>query len=54
MDGIAQFLMMGGYAQYVWPAYALAVLILGGFAVQSLRDYRRTQRLLEEQEGRRR
>jgi len=53
MDGIAQFLMMGGYAQYVWPAYALAVLVLGGFAVQSLRDYRHVQRALAEQEGRR-
>ena len=53
MDGITQFLLMGGYAPYVWPAYALAVLVLGGFAVQSLRDYRRTERALTEQEGRR-
>ena len=53
MDGITQFLMMGGYARFVWPAYALAVLVLGGFAVQSLCDYRRVQRALAEQEGRR-
>jgi heme exporter protein D len=27
-----EFFEMGGYALYVWPAWILAVLILGGLA----------------------
>ena len=26
---IAEWLQMGGYAQYVWPSYVLGLLILG-------------------------
>jgi heme exporter protein D len=31
---------MGGYAVYVWPAYALATAVLGGLALHSWRAYR--------------
>jgi heme exporter protein D len=31
----AEFLTMGGYAGFVWPAYAIAVLVLGGLGVAS-------------------
>ncbi len=34
---ISQFLAMGGYALYVWPAYVLAGIVLGGLVLQSLR-----------------
>jgi heme exporter protein D len=34
------FLAMGGYAQFVWPAYGVALAVLGGFAVHSWRRYR--------------
>ena len=28
---------MGGYAAYVWPAYAIALLVIGGLIVHSVR-----------------
>jgi heme exporter protein D len=31
-----EFFEMGGYALYVWPAWALAVAVLGGLALASL------------------
>jgi heme exporter protein D len=58
MQGVMQYLAMGGYAAFVWPAYAVATVVLGGLAVQSLRAYRRNMRQLEmlqqERPGRRR
>jgi heme exporter protein D len=47
MQSLTQYLAMGGYAAFVWPAYALALIVLGGLAVQSLRAYRRNLRELE-------
>ena len=37
MDRIASFLEMGGYAPYVWPAYAIAFVVMVGFLLTSLR-----------------
>ena len=48
------WLAMGGYAAYVWPAYALALVLLGGAALLSIRDYRRAKRQLDGQMGRQR
>ena len=28
---------MGGYAGYIWPAYAIAFLVIGGLIVHSVR-----------------
>jgi len=39
------FFAMGGYAQFVWPAYGIAVLVLAGMALQSYRAWRRQQSL---------
>ena len=47
MQGVDAFLAMGGYAAFVWPAYGLAAIVLGGFTLQSLSAYRRRQRELE-------
>jgi heme exporter protein D len=47
MQGVMQYLAMGGYAAFVWPAYAVAAIVLGGLAVQSLRAYRRNMRQLD-------
>lgn len=47
MAAVAEFLRMGGYAVFVWPAYAVAVLALGGLALASLRRYRDNRRTLE-------
>jgi heme exporter protein D len=29
---MSEFFAMGGYAAYVWPAYAATALVLGGLA----------------------
>ena len=47
MTGLDAFVAMGGYAAYVWPAYAAAVAMLGGLLAWSLAGYRRAQRELE-------
>lgn len=50
-DSLTAFLTMGGYAQYVWPAWGLAVLMIVGFLLwarverrQLLRQLKRRQR----------
>jgi heme exporter protein D len=40
MSDISAFLAMGGYADFVWPAYGVALAVLGGLAVHSWRRYR--------------
>jgi heme exporter protein D len=40
---IQDFLAMGGYAQFVWPAYALAAVVLVGLLAVSLRQLRRAE-----------
>ena len=38
---------MGGYAAFVWPAYGVAVVLLGGIGLQSWMRYRRSVRELD-------
>jgi heme exporter protein D len=53
MQRMLDYLAMGGYAAFVWPAYVLAAVVLGGLFWQSRRGYRRRQRELERlQQGR--
>jgi heme exporter protein D len=47
MSGITAFLTMGGYAQFVWPAYGAAAFVLIGLLLWTLAGYRRRQRELE-------
>jgi len=47
MSGLDAFLAMGGYAVFVWPAYAVALIVLGGLTAWSLGGYRRARRRLE-------
>ena len=44
MAEIYEFLAMGGYAGFVWPAYAVALIAIGGLAVQSVRSLRSLRR----------
>jgi heme exporter protein D len=37
---ISRYMAMGGYAAFVWPAYGVALAVLGGLAWQSWRRYR--------------
>jgi heme exporter protein D len=46
-DSISTYFQMGGYAEFVWPAYAIAALVLIGFALSSWRRLRAAQRALE-------
>jgi heme exporter protein D len=52
-ERILDFLRMGGYAAYVWPAYAVTLIVMGGLLIQSLRSYRKGRRALDEAESRR-
>ena len=47
MSALGAYFAMGGYAVYVWPAYALAAAVLGGLALFSWRRYRDSVRSLE-------
>ena len=42
------FFAMGGYAAYVWPAYAAALIALGGMTILSLVSRARVRRALRE------
>ena len=44
---MSDFLAMGGYAAYVWPAYAIAAIVLGGLAWQSWRARARARAALD-------
>ena len=40
MQNLSGWLAMGGYAAFVWPAYAIAAIVLGGLSWQSWHRYR--------------
>ena len=46
--GLSHWLAMGGYAAYVWPAYGLAVVIIGGLALASILSSRAARRELQQ------
>jgi heme exporter protein D len=46
---LGQFLAMGGYAAFVWPAYAVTFIVLIGNVIAASRSHRRAM-----QEARRR
>jgi heme exporter protein D len=47
MSAILLWLAMGGYAGYVWPAYGVAAIVLGGLALLSWRRHRRSFAVLD-------
>ena len=53
MDRIGTYLAMGGYAAYVWPALAVAAVVMIGQVVLTLRTLRRREAALAELEARR-
>jgi heme exporter protein CcmD len=50
-ETMAHFFAMGGYAVFVWPAYAVSLIGVGGIAILTLRDYGRAKRHLAELES---
>jgi heme exporter protein D len=47
VNAISAFFSMGGYAAYVWPAYGMATVVLGGLALNSWLRYRNSLRGLD-------
>ena len=45
---LAEFLAMGGYAAYVWPAFGFALVVLLGLLVQSWYAARQREAELEQ------
>jgi heme exporter protein D len=43
---------MGGYAAYVWPAYGVAALVLGGFTAGAVLSHRAARHELERLQAR--
>ena len=43
MNAIEQWFAMGGYAGFVWPAYALTAIVLGGVTLASWRLHRKSE-----------
>ena len=41
------FFDMGGHAAFIWPAYLVTVLILGGILAQTVITMRRRERLAD-------
>lgn len=41
------FLAMGGYAAYVWPAFGITAVVLVALALASLRSLRTREQMLE-------
>ena len=44
--GLSHWLAMGGYAAYVWPAYGVAAVVIGGLALVSILSARAARREL--------
>ena len=40
MAEISEFFAMGGHAGFIWPAWAIAVVVLAGLILQSLQSLR--------------
>ena len=52
MNAIESWFAMGGYAGFVWPAYGVAAIVLGGLALYSWRRHRRSADTLARLQGR--
>lgn len=52
-QSLADFFAMGGYAQFIWPAYGIAALVLAGLLVVSLREVRQAREALRRHESQR-
>lgn len=48
MSALESFLAMGGYARFVWPAYAITFAVVVGLLVQTVRSLRQRERELKE------
>ena len=52
MSAIESWAAMGGYAGFVWPAYGVTAIVLGGLTLYSWWRHRRSEAMLARQQGR--
>jgi heme exporter protein D len=50
--GLAEYFAMGGYAAFIWPSYALAVVLLVGLFLLSVRRLNGATRALDRDSAR--
>ena len=43
MNGFYEYLDMGGYARYVWPAYIIVIVAIGSNILMARRSLRRAR-----------
>lgn len=46
MDSLTSFLEMGGYARFVWPSFAITLVVLVGLLIESMHSLKVKQRRL--------
>jgi len=51
MQAITDYLTMGGYAAFVWPAYGVAAAVIIGFAIDSWQRVKRAEAALRKLEA---
>ncbi len=51
IDGITNFLSMGGYAEFVWPAFAVTIAVMAALVIVSRRALLADRRTLESLES---
>lgn len=51
MDWITDFLSMGGYAEFVWPAFAVTIAVMATLVIVSRRALLADRRTLESLES---
>ena len=44
---MSEFLAMGGYAAFIWPAYGVTTVLLGGLLGLSLKSMRERETLVD-------
>ena len=48
MDSVTDFLAMGRYGAYVWPSYALALVVMAGLWLSTVARLRKNETLLKD------
>jgi len=44
---MSEFITMGGYGAFIWPAYGVAAILMAGILILSWNDMRRREALVE-------
>ncbi len=51
MEGLSDFLSMGGYGRFIWPSFVLSAVVLGGLLMQSFRFLKSSEQELSALQG---